>query len=133
LLVNIASAAAFGSAPNMIPYNATKAAVVSISESLVGELRDIGTQVSVAMPMFFSSNLLESCRGPEQTRDKARQLMRDSGYSAAEAAQDVLREASKGRTHIVLPKSAKALWMIKRWMPTLFLNKLLPMAADRNK
>ena len=133
LLINIASAAAFGSAPNMIPYNATKAAVVSISESLVGELRANGTQVSVAMPMFFVSNLLESCRGPEQTRDKARELMRVSGYSAAAAAMDILRAASKGKTHIVLPRSAKALWMIKRFMPALFLNKLLPMAAEKSK
>ena len=133
LLINIASAAAFGSAPNMIPYNATKAAVVSISESLVGELRDNGTQVSVAMPMFFASNLLESCRGPEQTREKARELMRVSGYSASQAALDVLRAASSGKTHIVLPRSAKALWLIKRLMPAVFLNKLLPMAAARSR
>lgn len=133
LLINIASAAAFGSAPNMIPYNATKAAVLSISESLIGELRDSGTQVSVAMPMFFASNLLESSRGPAQTREKARELMRGSGYSAAQAAIDVLREASHGKTHIVLPRSAKWLWVVKRWMPALFLKKLLPMAADRSK
>jgi NAD(P)-dependent dehydrogenase (short-subunit alcohol dehydrogenase family) len=131
LLINVASAAAFGSAPGMIPYNTTKAAVVSISESLVGELRDNGTQVSVAMPMFFESNLLESFRGPEQRRNKARALMRESGYSAARAAVDVLREASKGKTHIVLPASARWLWAIKRWMPSLFLTKLLPFVANK--
>jgi short-subunit dehydrogenase len=132
LLINIASAAAFGSVPGMIPYNATKAAVVSLSESLVGELRETGIRVCVAMPTFFESNLLESFRGPEQTRERARELMHSAGYSAAQAADDVLRDAGKGRTHIVLPASAKWLWTIKRWMPGLFLNKLLPLARRKN-
>ena len=39
LLINVASAAAFASAPGMISYNATKAAVLSLSETLSGELR----------------------------------------------------------------------------------------------
>jgi short-subunit dehydrogenase len=131
LLINVASAAAFGSAPGMIPYNATKAAVVSVSESLVGELRENGTQVSVAMPMFFRSNLLDSFRGPIQTQQRARELMEASGYSAAQAAIDVLRGASRGKTHIVLPTKGKWVWAIKRWMPSLFVNKLLPLAAKR--
>ena len=68
LLINVASAAAFASAPGMVSYNATKAAVVSISETLVNELRPIGTQVSVVMPSFFRSSLLETLRGPEHAR-----------------------------------------------------------------
>ena len=39
LLINVASAAAFAAAPGMISYNATKAAVLSLSETLRGELR----------------------------------------------------------------------------------------------
>src|SRR5918999_777792 len=47
LLVNVASAAAFASAPGMSSYNATKAAVLSLSETLSGELAASRTQVSV--------------------------------------------------------------------------------------
>jgi NAD(P)-dependent dehydrogenase (short-subunit alcohol dehydrogenase family) len=133
LLINVSSAAAFGSAPGMIPYNATKAAVLSISESLMGELRDIGTQVSVVMPTFFESNLIESFRGPAATQARASELIRTSGYSAAETARRLLISAAKGKTHIVLPASARWLWAIKRLMPSLFLNTLLPLAARRIK
>jgi short-subunit dehydrogenase len=131
LLINVASAAAFGSVPGMIPYSATKAAVLSLSESLIGELRGIGTQVSVVMPSFFESNLLESFRGPSETRQRAHALMKASGYSAARAAGDVLRAAAKGKSHIVLPGSTRWLWALKRWMPSLFLNQLLPLGTRR--
>ncbi|NLG76662.1 MAG: SDR family NAD(P)-dependent oxidoreductase [Xanthomonadaceae bacterium] len=129
LLINISSAAAFGSAPGMIPYNATKAAVLSVSESLMGELREIGTQVSVVMPTFFQSNLLDSFRGPAETRNKASELIRTSRYTAEAIARDLLIAAGKGKTHIVLPRSARWLWTIKRLMPSFFLNTLLPTAA----
>jgi short-subunit dehydrogenase len=133
LLINVASAAAFGSAPGMIPYNATKAAVLSLSESLMGELRDIGTQVSVVMPSFFESNLLESFRGPSETRQRAHALMKASGYSAARAADDVLRAAAKGTSYTVLPASTRWLWALKRWMPSVFLNQLLPFGTRRER
>jgi len=49
---------------------------------------------------------------------------------AAEAiARDLLIAAGKGKTHIVLPRSARWLWTIKRLMPSFFLNTLLPTAA----
>lgn len=133
LLINISSAAAFGSAPGMVPYNATKAAVLSISESLMGELREIGTQVSVVMPTFFQSNLLESFRGPAHSQTKASELIRASGTKAEDVARDLLIAAGKGKTHIVLPGSARWLWTIKRLMPSFFLNTLLPLAARRFK
>lgn len=129
LLINIASAAAFGSTPGIIPYNATKAAVLSISETLIGELRESGTQVSAVMPTFFDSNLLDSFRGPQRTRDKARELMTSSRYSALQIATDLLTQASRGNTHIVLPASAHWLWRFKRWMPQTFLKRLLPAGA----
>lgn len=127
LLVNVASAAAFASAPGMASYNATKAAVLSLSETLAGELRSIGTQVCVVMPTYFRSGLLESFRGSEQSRNTARELMEKSGYQVSEVARDVLTLAGAGKTYIVLPKSARRLWRMKRWMPATFLRKVLEM------
>jgi short-subunit dehydrogenase len=121
LLINVASAAGFAAAPGMSSYSATKAAVVSLSESLASELRDSRTQVSVVMPTFFKTSLLDSFRGPQQARARAMSLMANSRYPASAVANDVLRFASQGRTYIVLPASARMLWRIKRWMPTAFL------------
>ena len=57
LILNIASSAGFASAPQMSAYNATKAAVISLSETLAAELSGTGVQVSVAMPGFFRTAL----------------------------------------------------------------------------
>jgi NADP-dependent 3-hydroxy acid dehydrogenase YdfG len=125
LLINVSSAAAFASAPGMICYNATKAAVLSISETLVNELRAIGTQVSVVMPTFFPSSILETFRGPDHARQRAHDAMQKSKYLAEHAARDLLRDAGDGRTYIVLPKSARMMWRLKRWMPVRFLDQVL--------
>ncbi len=121
LLINVASAAAFASAPGMISYNATKAAVVSISETLVNELRPVGIQVSVVMPTFFRSSLLETLRGPEHARLRANEAMERSDYPVEQAARDLLTASADGQTYIVLPKAARMLWRMKRWMPLRFL------------
>jgi short-subunit dehydrogenase len=127
LLINVASAAAFASAPGMASYNATKAAVLSLSETLAGELRSSGTQVSVVMPTYFKTGLLETFRGPEQSRAMARELMDNSGYQVTAVARDILTLSGAGKMYIVLPKSAHHLWRLKRWMPGVFLSRVLAM------
>lgn len=124
LLINVASAAAFVPAPGMISYNASKAAVLSISETLVNELRAAGTQVSVVMPTFFRSSLLETLRGPDHSRAWAHAVMQKSEYPVEDAARDLLTESADGRTYIVLPKAARTMWRMKRWMPLRFLDQV---------
>lgn len=127
LLINVASAAAFASAPGMASYNAAKAAVVALSETLMGELRGVGTQVSVVMPTFFKTSLLESFRGPAHSREQAEELMNTSTYRAADVARDLLQMAAAGHPYIVLPGSSRMLWRLKRWMPRFFLDRVLAM------
>jgi short-subunit dehydrogenase len=124
LIINIASAAAFASAPGMASYNAAKAAVLSLSETLVNELRETRTQVSVVMPTFFQTNLLESSRGSAQNLEQAARLMAASSYQTQHVARDVLLLAGAGKLYIVLPRSARLLWRFKRWAPAFFLDRL---------
>ena len=124
LLLNIASAAAFVAAPGMSSYNATKAAVLSLSETLAAELRSTGLQVSVVMPGFFKTGLLESFRGTEESRMHATRLMEQSTYAATDVAHDVLSLAARGKTHIVVPGNARRLWRLKRWLPAVFVSRL---------
>jgi NADP-dependent 3-hydroxy acid dehydrogenase YdfG len=132
MLINVASAAAFASAPGMVSYNATKAAVVSISETLVNELRSAGIQVSVVMPTFFQSSLLETLRGPEYARSFAHKAMQRSEYSVADVARDLLKEAADGNVYIVLPRAARTMWRFKRWLPLRFLDKVSELAQQRS-
>ena len=97
----------------------------SLSETLSGELAASGTQVSVVMPTYFQTSLLESLRGPAGAREQATQLMQGSDYSAVDVARDVLRRASSGGLYIVLPGAARTLWRLKRWAPRFFLRRVL--------
>lgn len=130
LLINVASAAGFVAAPGMASYNATKAAVLSLSETLSAELRSSGTQVSVVMPSFFKTGLLESFRGTDAFKAHAAQLMERSTYLVDQVAHDVLTLAGKGHMHIVLPRYSRTLWRLKRWLPGTFINQL---AVRRDK
>lgn len=56
-IVNVASMAGLLDVPNMAAYNATKAAVVSLSETLENELAPFNIGVSVVCPSFFRTNL----------------------------------------------------------------------------
>jgi NAD(P)-dependent dehydrogenase (short-subunit alcohol dehydrogenase family) len=123
ILLNISSAAAFVCAPFMTPYNATKAAVVAVSESLSAELASAGIQVSVAMPGFMQTELLATARGPERERHIADQLMKNSSYTSTQCALDILHAAGKRELYIVLPKSIRRVWRFKRWLPQIFVRQ----------
>jgi len=56
-IVNVASMAGLVHMPTMSAYNASKAAVVALSETLCSELDSYGIKVSVLCPAFFSDKL----------------------------------------------------------------------------
>jgi NAD(P)-dependent dehydrogenase (short-subunit alcohol dehydrogenase family) len=130
LIVNVASAASFVTGAKMGAYNAAKAAVVALSETLMQEYAPHGVQTLVAMPGFFRTRLLETARGPQQVLEGARRIMRDSNLEAGEVAEAMLSAAARGRTHFVYPSRYATLWRLKRLVPQYF-QRLLPRLASR--
>lgn len=130
LIINVASAASFMTGARMASYNAAKAAVVALSETLMQELAPDRIQVVAAMPGFFRTRLLETARGPERTLAGARRIMEDSGLSAETVADALLVAAARGRTHFVYPTRYAMFWRLKRLMPTYF-QKLVPRLLRR--
>lgn len=124
LLLNVASAAGFASAPQMASYNATKSAVIAISETLAAELDGTGIQVSVAMPGFFSTHLLDTMRAPAGAAGTARRLMDSSSHDATAAARALLQAAADGKLHIVWPKEYRLAWRLKRLFPAWFVRRV---------
>ncbi|HET9692900.1 MAG TPA: SDR family NAD(P)-dependent oxidoreductase [Steroidobacteraceae bacterium] len=124
LVLNIASSAGFAAAPQMAAYNATKAAVISLSETLVSELAGTGLQVSVAMPGFFRTHLLDHMRAPPEENRLAHDLMDHSGHDPDEAATALLAAAAQGETYIVWPREYRLAWRLKRWFPRWFLRRV---------
>lgn len=130
LIVNVASAASFVTNAQMSAYNAAKAAVVALSETLMQELAPYRIQVVAAMPGFFRTRLLESARGPVRTLEGARRIMEESGLAAEVVADALLTAAARGCTHFVYPSRYAMLWRLKRLMPARF-QRLLPRLLRR--
>jgi NAD(P)-dependent dehydrogenase (short-subunit alcohol dehydrogenase family) len=124
LVVNIASAAAFASAPQMATYTASKAAVVALTETLAAELGGSGIRAMVVMPGFVRTRLLETMRAPPAETAVALRVMGESRYTPQRVAADILAAAARGRLYAVLPGGYAALWRLKRWLPTLFVRLL---------
>jgi NAD(P)-dependent dehydrogenase (short-subunit alcohol dehydrogenase family) len=106
-LVNIASIAGKGGAPNGATYSATKHAVVGLSDSLRQELRGSGIEVSVVMPIGVNTELYS---GVTQMRGLKTPEPEDVAQAIVEALQT-------GRFDVYVPKLMGA---------TIRLTALLP-------
>jgi len=130
-IVNVASFAGIANPPAMASYNAAKAAVISLSETLRFELfPTVG--VSVACPSFFKTDLVNSSRGhlPESEQASAPQMMRivermmDRAAVTAENVADDIVDAIAISQFLVMPHAdARALARLKRLSPELYFRK----------
>jgi NAD(P)-dependent dehydrogenase (short-subunit alcohol dehydrogenase family) len=124
LIFNIASSAGFAAAPQMSAYNATKAGVIALSETLASELAGTGLQVSCAMPGFFRTHLLDHMRAPPEENRLAHRIMDNSGHDPDEAALALLGAAAAGELYVVWPPEYRWAWRLKRWFPRWFLRRV---------
>ncbi len=119
-IINVASAASFGAAPDMAAYNVSKAGVLSLSETLAAELSGTGIGVTVLCPTFVKTNIVESGRITAQSSEAANLLMRWTGLSAARVARDCLDTHDRGGLYCMPQLDAKIGWSIKRFAPETF-------------
>ncbi len=131
LIINVASAASFACNSRMSAYNASKAAVVALSETLFQEFAEHGVHVAVAMPGFFRTRLMETARAPADARGFAEKLIQRSNLEADAVAREIVVKAAAGATHIVLPTSYRWLWRCKRLAPRSYLRWLAGLRRRR--
>ncbi|MCW8834255.1 MAG: SDR family oxidoreductase [Colwellia sp.] len=119
--INIASAAGLMNAPQMSSYNASKAGVISISETLKFELEKYNIGVSVVCPAFFKTNLTESMKSTVTgVTQRITQVMEHSKVSAEDVAQDIYNCQQKGEFWVLSHKPERKLWLLKRYLPFVF-------------
>ncbi len=116
-ILNVASAAAFVTAPRMSAYSTAKAGVVALSECLRSELSDSNIFVSILCPTYVRTNIGRDTIGAENERKYSEMLAADSPISAEEVAQAALKSMAEEKLYIVLPNDARFLWRLKRFMP----------------
>ena len=81
-IVNVASMAGMGGVPYSGAYNATKAAVVALSEAWAEELRAKGIHVAVLCPAFVQTRIYDSERNrPAQYKSKTLNPDEESSFS----------------------------------------------------
>ena len=120
-ILNVASICGFLSPPGLAAYNASKAAVIAISETLACELKASNIGVTVLCPWFFKTQLLESGRFTKQNlKAQGDQLMHTSPLNAGRVAKEALRATFRKRLHYVMGPWARIMWRFKRMAPALF-------------
>ncbi|MFN8286193.1 MAG: SDR family NAD(P)-dependent oxidoreductase [Chitinophagales bacterium] len=120
-IISIASAAGIANMPNMSMYNVTKAAVISLMESIHGEVWSFNVQTSVVCPTFFRSNVMQYNRGDKQATTIGQTIIDRAKYGPDEIADYILTQAGKNQFYILHPYQAKAVFHFKRFFPMAWL------------
>jgi NAD(P)-dependent dehydrogenase (short-subunit alcohol dehydrogenase family) len=125
-LVNIASMAGLVHAPMMAAYNATKAAVVALSETLKIELAPDHIGVSVVCPGFFRTGIARNMRATgTDVKHITHKLVDRAQAGADEIAQQVFDGIARGDFHILTHADGRAAWRIKRYAPYRWYSALM--------
>ncbi|RTE86629.1 MULTISPECIES: SDR family oxidoreductase [Gammaproteobacteria] len=124
--VNVASLAGLLDVPSMSAYNATKASVVSLSETLQHELAPANISVSVVCPSFFQTNLGQGMRstvpGMQQKLDR---LMSKSEINAEDVAKIIAEGIQHNKFYILPHKSSRKFWRMKKWLPRAWYARMM--------
>lgn len=128
-IVNIASFAGIANPPAMASYNATKSAVISLSETLRFELFQDQIGVSVACPSFFKTALMKtseqqapstgSSTAPQMERI-VNKLMNTATVTADDVAADIYDAVIRNRFLVITHPDAKQRYHLKRIAPELY-------------
>jgi short-subunit dehydrogenase len=126
-ILNVASAAGLINAPEMAPYNVTKAGVVALSETLCSELHADKIGVTVLCPTFFQTNIGQATRtaNPSQ-RQVVQKLMARAKVQAPEVARAALAAVDAGQLYCLPHADGAWLWRLKRMAPEHFHRVLVP-------
>ena len=129
--VNIASQAGLTPIPYMNSYNAVKAAVVSLSETMKLELAPDNIDVSVVCPSFFKTNLDESMRSANPASHKMlNKLFAKADMSKEDVAQSIYQQVNAKQFLILTHKEGKRAFLLKKLLSS---NRYLKMMLSQTK
>ncbi len=120
--VNISSAAGLMNAPQMSSYNAAKAGVISLSETLNFELSRFQINTTVVCPTFFKTNLTESMKSTVAgLTENIANIMARSKVTAEHIAEDIFNAVNKQQFMVITHEVERELWKLKCHAPDEFV------------
>jgi NAD(P)-dependent dehydrogenase (short-subunit alcohol dehydrogenase family) len=120
-IVNTASMAGVLSGAEMAPYNVSKAAVISLSETLKMELAPYNIGVTVICPMAVQTSVLETATYTDEfQKELAYVAMEQVKMPIEEFARKVTRAVERNRLYVVPHLTGKLLCLLKRFSPPSF-------------
>jgi NAD(P)-dependent dehydrogenase (short-subunit alcohol dehydrogenase family) len=124
-IINTASAGCFLPLPEMSPYNTSKAAVVSLSETLRSELAPHNIGVTVACPTFFNSGLHLSLRYTDEfEREACYTSVKNAKINSDVVAEAVIKAIRKKKLYVVPQFTGKIQWLLRRLFPSIYVKGL---------
>jgi NAD(P)-dependent dehydrogenase (short-subunit alcohol dehydrogenase family) len=122
-VVTVASMAGMLALPGVVPYCATKAAVVGLSESLAIEVASAGVGVTVVCTGSLRTRVLEDGRigMPSPWRSRLVSLMARWARPPESVARKVVRAVRRNRRYVVLPGELWPLRILRRVSRRLYV------------
>ncbi|MFM7034182.1 MAG: SDR family NAD(P)-dependent oxidoreductase [Planctomycetia bacterium] len=117
-VVNVASIAGIIAPPSMAAYSASKAGVIALSDAIAAECVRRRPGVTVVCPGFFRSGLLDTWHfSAELESHEARRRMGAARWTSDAVAARVVRAIDRDRRYVVVGRTARSLWRLKRLAP----------------
>jgi NAD(P)-dependent dehydrogenase (short-subunit alcohol dehydrogenase family) len=114
-LVNVASLAGIMNLPAMSSYNVTKAAVISLSDTLRLELEPYGVHTTVVCPAFVRTNLGDRLRSPDPAlATMMDRLMVSSKITADDVADQVFDAVARKKFLLLTHPDGRRSAFLKR-------------------
>jgi short-subunit dehydrogenase len=121
-VINVSSAAGYSASSALAAYNATKFAVLGLSEALWDELQPRGIGVTAVCPGIIDTPITRSARlvgemDQPQLRDQMVRAYQRRGYGPERVAENILKAVQRGRLVAPISPEAWALYYGKRFAP----------------
>lgn len=117
-IVNIASPAGLLNTPGMASYNASKAAVISLSETLRQELDPFGIRTTVICPGHVRTGLRADLHSPDPVlAELADRRIQSGGRTAQQVAEQIVDAVSRGRFLVFTHFEDRRALCLKRLLP----------------
>ncbi len=113
-IVNVASLAGLVHPAGMAAYNAAKAGVVALTETVGHELAAYGVTATAVCPGYFRTNLVSSIQGRDASvGEVVARLVEESPVTAEDVAAAVLDGLDRGEELLLPDEGARSAWLLK--------------------